>query len=421
MRASPSQATAAVPLEAERGAPRLPSEADAPSCAGSYGRPMVRLRDAVPVAVLLGTAQYEVWLGPLFSELSGPRLANAAVLTLAFVPLLWRRTRPVLSFATVLVAATLQWKIEQQAWVVAPDEGMLQVWFALLIAFYSVAAHGPPRSAAVAGLVGAAVQIANDLPQLLTGVTTLDHTVPGWFILGAAWGLGYALRGRQIQVEALAGRNARLERERELEAMAAAAAERARIARELHDVVAHHLSVMVVQAQAATRVLEGEESSAREALGAVDATGRQALVEMRRLVGMLREGAGDGLAPQPGLGQLDALIAQFRGAGLPVETTVAGEPRALSPGVDLAAYRIVQEALTNVLKHAGPARARVTLRYAEDEMELEVTDDGRGPPHGVVGGHGLAGMRERVAVFDGMLESGSVDPRGFRVRARLPT
>jgi signal transduction histidine kinase len=136
---------------------------------------------------------------------------------------------------------------------------------------------------------------------------------------------------------------------------------------------------------------------------------------------MLREGDEAGLAPRPGLGQLDVLLGQVRDAGLPVDLTVAGELRPLAPGVDLAAYRIVQEALTNVLKHAGPARASVTLRFAEREVELEIVDDGRGAAQGIAGGHGLAGMRERVAVYGGVLDSESVNGRGFRVRALLPT
>jgi signal transduction histidine kinase len=177
---------------------------------------------------------------------------------------------------------------------------------------------------------------------------------------------------------------------------------------------------MVVQAQAADRVLEGEQPSAREALASIDGTGRQALVEMRRLVGMLREEGEGGLAPQPGLGQLDVLLDQVRDAGIPVEVKIEGAPRPLAPGVDLAAYRIAQEALTNVLKHAGPARARLTLRFAEGGVELEVVDDGRGPVAGGASGHGLAGMRERVAVYGGVLETGAADGRGFRVCAQLP-
>jgi signal transduction histidine kinase len=178
---------------------------------------------------------------------------------------------------------------------------------------------------------------------------------------------------------------------------------------------------VVVQAQAANRVLSGAEPSAREALASIDATGRQALVDMRRLVGMLREDGAGGLAPQPGLAQLDVLLDQVRDAGLAVDVTIVGELPPLPPAVDLAAYRIVQEALTNVLRHAGPARAHLTVRFAERAIELEVVDDGCGPVDGRAGGHGLAGMRERVAVYGGVLESGAVNGRGFRVRAQLPT
>jgi signal transduction histidine kinase len=262
--------------------------------------------------------------------------------------------------------------------------------------------------------------VAGDAADLLSGGAAFDEVVPGWFLLGAAWGVGYALRGRQLQASALADRADRVERERVAQAQAAVAAERARMARELHDVVAHSLSVMVVQAQAAERVLEGEQPSAREALAAIDSTGRQALVEMRRLVGILRDDRELALAPQPGLGQLDVLLEQVREAGLPVALAVEGEPRPLAPAVDLSAYRIVQEALTNALKHAGPARASVAVRYRAADVELEVTDDGHGPLDGHGGGHGLVGMRERVALYGGVLESGARNGRGFRVRARLP-
>ena len=378
-------------------------------------------RDVLLVACLAGSLQYEVWVGPLFQELSGPRLADATVLALVCVPLLWRRTQPITSFAIVVVAAALQVKIEYQTWLVPSYEGTMQGWFATLIAFYSVSAHAGPRRAMAAGLVGGATLVANDLLQLLTATTTLNDTFPAWFIVGGAWGLGYALRGRQVQVHELADRAARLEHEQQAQARAAVAAERSRIARELHDVVAHSLSVIVIQAQAAYRVLDGDQPSAREALGSIDATGRQALVEMRRLVGMLREDAELSLMPQPGLGQLDALLAQMRDAGLRVELAVEGQPRSLTPGLDLTAYRIVQEALTNTLKHAGPATARVVLRFEAEDMELEVVDDGHGARDANSSGHGLVGMRERVAVYGGELESGTCNGRGFRVRARLPT
>jgi signal transduction histidine kinase len=372
--------------------------------------PPVRIarRDLLPALALFGTGSYEVWAGPLFGGVEGPRVVNAVVVALITLPLLARRHRPVAVFAVVSTASIAQHKLASGAWLVPADEGMAQTWFATLVAWWSLAAHAPPRHAAIAGLAGGAAFVGNDVSVLLAGRTTLDHTLPAWFILAGAWGVGFALRGRQLEVDALAA-------ERE----AVAAAERERIARELHDVVAHSLSVMVVQAQAAQRVLEGEQASAREALAAVDATGRQALVEMRRLVGMLRERGDEGLAPQPGLDQLDVLLDQVRAAGLPVDLRVEGARRPLAPGVDLAAYRIVQEALTNVLRHAGPARAAVVLRFGADAVELEVVDDGAGA-NGSVGGHGLAGMRERVTIFGGRLESGSVDGRGFRVRAQLP-
>jgi signal transduction histidine kinase len=374
------------------------------------------------VALLFGTSQYEVWVGPIFQENQGPRLANALLLTAACLPLLWRRSRPMVAFAIVVVAVLAQAKVEAYAGAdQRDDQGTLQAWFVTLIAFYSLAAHAPRRDAMVAASLAGVVWLASDVRELLVGNTDIDHTLPAWFVIGGAWGLGYALRGRRQQVEELADRSARLEREREAQAQAAVAAERARIARELHDVVAHSLSVMVVQAQAADRVLEGEQPSAREALRSVHATGRQALVEMRRLVGLLRENTQLELAPQPGLGRLDELVEQMRGAGLPVELSIEGDQRELTPGVDLSAYRIVQEALTNVLRHAGGARAIVVVRFGVDEVELEVADDGRGPHDGANGGHGLVGMSERVALYGGTLEYGEHNGHGFRVRARLPT
>ena len=371
--------------------------------------------------LLAASAQYEVWIGPLFDgSIPGPRGVNSILLMLVCLPLLWRRRYPVLVFVVVLTAVGLQSQVEAHAGVVdRTDQGSMQGWIAALVAFYSLAAHADPRRAAVVGGVVGAGWIAVDVGRLLSGEIGLSDTVPGWFMLAAAWGLGYALRARGMQVNTLVARAARDEQERDLRAREAIAVERARIARELHDVVAHCLSVVVVQAQAAERVLEGDQRSAREALAAIDSTGRQALVEMRRLVGMLREDGDPVLGPQPGVEQLSALLEQVREAGLPVELIVEGCPRDLPPGVDLSAYRIVQEALTNTLKHAGPARARVVLRFAEQSMELEITDDGRGPTS-AAGGHGLAGMSERVALYGGELETGTSNGRGFRVLARLP-
>jgi signal transduction histidine kinase len=208
------------------------------------------------------------------------------------------------------------------------------------------------------------------------------------------------------------------ERERDVAAREAVVEERARIARELHDVVAHAVSMIVVQAGAERRVTA--DASAREVLATVERLGRDAVTEMRRLVGMLRAGDDDPLTPQPGLDDLPTLVTHVRDAGLPVELTVEGEPRRLPAGIELSAYRIVQEALTNALKHAGDASANVSVRYGSDVLELEIADDGRGGEPEENGGHGLVGMRERVALYGGWLDVRR-DPAAFVVRATLPT
>jgi signal transduction histidine kinase len=211
------------------------------------------------------------------------------------------------------------------------------------------------------------------------------------------------------------------ERERDLAAREAVVEERARIARELHDVIAHHVSMIVLQAGAERRVLDGAHSSTRDVLETVERTGRSALTEMRRLLGMLRADAHEPLTPQPGLTDVPALVTQLRDAGLPVDLHVEGEPLELPVGIDLSAYRIVQEALTNALKHAGEATATVAIRYDKDSLELEIVDDGAGTPSAVgSGGHGLVGMRERVALYGGRLDAGRRPGGGFAVRVLLP-
>jgi signal transduction histidine kinase len=241
-------------------------------------------------------------------------------------------------------------------------------------------------------------------------------------IFAGAWLAGFILRSRRLRTEVLERRTLALERDHEERARAAVTEERARIARDLHDAVAHSMSVVAVQAGAERLALPEEATSTREVLLSIEETSRQALVEMRRLVEMLREDDDElALAPQPSLAHLQVLIDQMREAGLPVELQIEGEPRALPPGVDLSAYRIVQEALTNALKHAGPASARVTVRYAPAQIELEISDNGVGSTSRTDGGgHGLVGMRERVAVFGGDLEASRRVEGGFRLRATLP-
>jgi signal transduction histidine kinase len=240
---------------------------------------------------------------------------------------------------------------------------------------------------------------------------------------GLAWLVGHAYRGSMERTAELRERAERLERERETQARTAVAEERARIAREMHDVVAHSLSVMVVQAEAAAAMLDVDPERARRPLSSVQDTGRLALGELRRMLGALRESdeSGAQLAPQPGLDGIDDLVASVRAAGLPVAVKVEGDVRPLPPGVDLSAYRIVQEGLTNALKHAGPARAAVLVRFGDRELELRVSDDGRGhDPSSNGDGHGLVGMRERVALYGGQLEAGRQPGGGYLLSARLP-
>jgi signal transduction histidine kinase len=253
-----------------------------------------------------------------------------------------------------------------------------------------------------------------------TDVVWGDFIFPA-LLFTVLWGVGRALAIRGHNLREAEARARELTAERDAEALRAVTEERQRIARELHDVIAHSVSVMTVQAGAVRRLLRPEQEKERQALEAVESTGRQALTEMRRLVGLLREqGAMPEFSPQPGMGTIDSLLDGVRAAGLPVELEVAGAPRDLPPGVDLAAYRVVQEALTNALKYAGPAHAWVAVSWGEDVLELEIANDGKGDGDGNGGGHGLAGMRERVSLYGGEIESGPRNGGGYVVRARLP-
>jgi signal transduction histidine kinase len=298
--------------------------------------------------------------------------------------------------------------------------------FGIFIAFYTVAANMPRRRAIIAAAVtavGIFISFAAYAAQnSLTGWTASMTST--YISFAVAWLIGDNLRVRRAYTRELEDRAADLERERGEKADQAVAEERARIARELHDVVAHYVSVMVVQAAGARRVVDKDPLAAKGALEAVEVAGRTALTEMRRMLEVLR--ADDpGTGPQPGLGELDRLIANVRDAGLPVELSIEGEACCLPVGMDLAAYRIVQEALTNSVKHGGKASARVSVRYSDDDIEIEVVDDGRGAAAQLLstregGGHGLIGMRERVGLFGGVLEAGPVLTGGYRVYARMP-
>jgi signal transduction histidine kinase len=289
---------------------------------------------------------------------------------------------------------------------------------AIVLAVYSAGAHTNGLRAWMGGLGAAALIAANVAEQFSLGDLLFVA-----LIVGGAWLAGRAMRYRREREHALERLTVDLEREREEKARAAVAEERVRIARELHDVVAHAISVIILQARGGRRSLATHPGETREALDTIEATGSEALAEMRRLLGMLcRDDEEIALAPQPSLRYLDTLAAQVREAGLPVDLSIEGDPIELPPGVDLSAYRIVQEALTNALKHAGPATARVAVRYRENDLELEIADTGlgTGASDGDGGGHGLAGMRERVSLYGGKIEAGPRDGGGFAVRARLP-
>jgi signal transduction histidine kinase len=264
-------------------------------------------------------------------------------------------------------------------------------------------------------LAGATIIVSND-PRRTTGEFI---SIP--ILLAVGWAVGQTLRERAAQARDAEARAARAERERETAARIGVAEERARIARELHDIVAHSVSVMVLHVGAVRHKLPPSLVQETEALKDVERTGRTALAEMRRLLGAMREDRdAPEMGPQPGLGSLDALFAQVRRAGLPVDLHIEGEPRALPPAIDLSAYRIVQEGLTNALKHAGASRADVELLYGPGEVRIEVRDDGRGPAGGDGLGHGLVGIGERVKLYGGEMAAGRANGGGFVLSTRLP-
>jgi signal transduction histidine kinase len=346
----------------------------------------------------------------------GPRPVVVAAALLVALPIAFRRRSPlgalVFGLALIVAQAAAGAGLSEQATFALPG----------LILIYSVATY---RSGAQAWL-GLSLSVAGlSLATFIESERGYEHAAGdyafGALSVAAVWLFGYALRGRARRIAGLEVEALRLARDREERARAAVAAERARIARDLHDVVAHNVSVMVVQAAAAEEVLSRDPERARAPLLAIQATGNQALNEMRRLLGILRAKEDEGShGRQPGLAGLDALAAEFRAAGQPVQLVVEGERVGLPAGVDLAAYRIIEEALTNALKHARGAETRVSVRHADRTVELEVMDEGPGTANGEPGGHGLIGMRERTSLYGGTLEAGPRARGGFAVRARLP-
>jgi len=355
----------------------------------------------VLAVVLTALAQAEVWFGH-----GDHRLVAAFVAFVATASIAFRRRFPTL----VGIVVPLLYAIELGFW---GDPQIIAASIGFFCALYGLAVWTPPgRFALGIGFLVAGFFIASYGPQGSVGNTALFTVVTLAVVLLVRRVLGERERRAQLA-----------ERERDIAAREAVVEERARIARELHDAIAHNVSMMVVQAGAERRVLEDDGGTTQEVLETIERIGRGALTEMRRLVGMLRSDGGDPLAPQPGLDDLATLVSQVTDAGLPVELHVEGERRKLPVGIELSAYRIVQEALTNALKHAGEARATVLVRYGTDSLELEIVDDGTGETRKAPvspGGHGLVGMRERVALYGGRLDAGRHPSGGFAVRVLLP-
>jgi signal transduction histidine kinase len=363
------------------------------------------------VAVLLVVlAQIELWFGHAVDAPMAVAVALALVMT-GGVAL--RRRRPLGVGSAVLVANGV-------LVLVAGTHESVALTVSWMCALYALAVW----TQTAGFLLGLAV---------LAAMNTLDAFAPGLDLRNSVFFtvvpgiamviLRRSVRDRQLLTETLAARAELLEREQQLRADQAVTEERARIARELHDLVAHNVSVMVVQAGAERHALSDDQASTREVLTSIEQTGRQALTEARRLLGMLRRnGDHADLAPQPTIAHIDALVEQVQRAGLSVTLAIEGEQISLPAGVDLCAYRIVQEALTNALKHAGPARAEVRLRYTPPGLDIEIRDNGRGlvDPNRDGAGHGLIGMRERVALYGGTLDAGPRQDGGYEIRAHLP-
>jgi signal transduction histidine kinase len=365
------------------------------------------MADAVLAACVALAGQLEVWL---LAEVDAA--VAAPLVLLSAVALAWRRRAPLAAVTVVMGVETAT------ALAGVPIDSLVVVIPVIALAIYSVAAH----ATAARALIGLGVALAGIwIVTFDADGPGVDNLMFGLVVAGGPWLAGWHVRRRTHQAVELALSAQELERTQAEREEAAVARERTRIARELHDIIAHSVSVMTIQAGAVEEVLDTDPAKARAAAGSIRETGRQALVDLRRLLGLLREQdpTAARLSPQPGLDDLEALLDQVRGAGVDVRLDVEGVPRTLPSAVDLSAFRLVQEALTNTLKHARASTAVVEVRYTPDALHIEVVDDGVAR-NGTGKGHGLIGMQERIALYGGQLEYGSRPTGGFRVHALLP-
>jgi signal transduction histidine kinase len=384
---------------------------------GAFGRLVDRYGNLVLAAALVALGLCELFVPALKSDFHGPRALNVVLVVLIAAAVLWRRRAPLGALVAFALPASVWLAVVYGPKSNLPSEPL----FVLLVLVYSAAVYASRDRQRLVLIVLIALFVS-ELALLIGGVKGVGNAVPGMIVIALAYAVGRALRGRHALAESLEQRALELEAERERSAAIAVSQERDRLARELHDVIAHSVSVIVVQAGAGERLLDADPERAREAFGMIRETGGHALDELRRLLGLLREGDGlNGAEPQPSLDRLDSLLAQARAGGVQVSCEVTGPPRPLPPGIGLAAYRIIQEALTNVRKHAGPnATATVNVRYAPGELVLKIADDGQGTGRSDGQGHGLIGMRERVALYGGRLDAGARNGRGFEVKASIP-
>jgi signal transduction histidine kinase len=368
--------------------------------------------DELIALVLLVVTELQVWLGP---SANGRLLPTLAGLLLSVV-VATRRRWPLAGMLVILAALAAKTLLGGPSG--AQPVSLLP---ALLLLFYGIGAFAPARRSE--WVLGLAVVVSGVNTLTTPGKAASDLLASELLVVLLPYALGRMVRARAARERADREQAERLDAGRELTVATAALRERARIARELHDVIAHSVSVMVIQAGGARIVMASEPDRAEASLRSVERAGREALAEMRRLLGVL-DGERDprALAPQPGLSDIDDLLSRARASGLAADLHVDGEPGAVSPALDLCAYRIIQEALTNAIRHAAPARAEVRVRWAPTALELEISDDGRGQGavNGASGGHGIAGMRERVALHGGSLRAGAGAEGGFTVLACLP-
>ena len=372
-----------------------------------------RDRRAIDIGIAAVMTAGAVGVGLASSDIEGSRIVNIALLALVTLPLLWRRER-VLEATVVAVVA---WGLLLA--FLTPPFLVPFATFTLMILGYTAGFHETGRRARAT-----LVLVAGTILVTTIVLTPNDIPFPTVFFGIAPFVGGRILRSHTLLTRELAEKAELAAHLGDAAERDAVAAERVRVARELHDVLAHELSVMVIQAQGARRAIERDPDTAAEAADLIARTGREAMTELRALFGSVRHGEGEDLSGPPGLGRLETLVARARAAGLPVTLRTEGEPVELSPGLDIAAYRIIQEALTNTYKHAGRAEAIVTVTHWPEMVMLEVADDGRGTDEvdaaALGGGHGLVGMRERVEVYGGTVEAGPRQGGGFRVVARLP-